>query len=56
VFVCHCEAVNDETVQAAILSGAATVAELTNQCQADGWCGRCRPLLQQMIDTGGPRR
>jgi bacterioferritin-associated ferredoxin len=51
MFVCHCEAVNDEIVQAAIASGADTVDEVTERCHAGGGCGRCRSLLQEMIDV-----
>ncbi len=53
--VCHCRAVNDRTVGAAIASGATTVGELTEQCRAGGGCGGCHDVLQALLDAVVPR-
>ena len=39
MYVCHCNAVTDRTVDAAIASGATTVPEITERCTAGGGCG-----------------
>ena len=44
--VCHCKAVSDRTVDAAIASGASTVPEITARCTAGGGCGGCHRLLE----------
>jgi len=50
VFVCSCEAVTDRTVDAAIASGATSIAEVTSRCGAGGRCGGCWPELQRLLD------
>ncbi len=54
MFVCHCEAVNEQTVDAAIASGAHTVDDVTQRCRAGGGCGSCHRLLEAMIDAAAP--
>jgi len=49
--VCHCEAVSDRTVDAAIASGARTVDDITARCHAGGGCGGCHRMLQALIDA-----
>jgi bacterioferritin-associated ferredoxin len=51
VVLCHCKAVSDRTVDAAIASGARTVADVTARCRAGGGCGGCHRLLQELIDA-----
>jgi assimilatory nitrate reductase electron transfer subunit len=51
VYVCHCKVISDQTVRAAIASGALTVADITSRCKAGGGCGGCHGLLQAMIDA-----
>ena len=51
MLVCHCKAVNDRTVDAAVASGARTVAEVTQRCRAGGGCGSCHRTLQALIDA-----
>lgn len=50
MYVCHCEAVTDRTVDAAIASGADTVDDVTSRCRAGGGCGGCHSTLQALID------
>lgn len=49
--LCHCKAVSDRTVDAAIASGARTVADVTARCRAGGGCGGCHRVLQDLIDA-----
>jgi len=51
VYVCHCKAITDRTVDATIASGAHSVAEVTARCHAGGGCGRCHEALQALIDA-----
>jgi bacterioferritin-associated ferredoxin len=54
--VCHCEAVSDRAVDAAVTSGAQTVADITALCRAGGGCGGCHASLQALIDAVGEFR
>jgi bacterioferritin-associated ferredoxin len=51
MYVCHCEAVTDRAVDAAIASGARTVDELTDRCGAGGGCGGCHRLLDELLEA-----
>ena len=54
--VCHCKAVSDRTVDAAIASGATTVPEITDRCTAGGGCGGCHRLLESLLEATSPER
>ncbi|HEY3941148.1 MAG TPA: (2Fe-2S)-binding protein [Acidimicrobiales bacterium] len=54
--VCHCKAVTDRTVDAAIASGASSVPEITARCAAGGGCGGCHRLLHALLDTAMAKR
>ncbi len=56
MYVCHCEAVTDRTVDAAVLSGARTVSDVIELCRAGGGCGGCHDTLQALIDACDPDR
>jgi bacterioferritin-associated ferredoxin len=49
--VCHCKAVSDRTVDAAIASGASTVSEITDRCTAGGGCGGCHRMLEALLEA-----
>ena len=51
MYVCHCNAVSDRTVDAAIASGASTVSEITARCTAGGGCGGCHELLEALLEA-----
>jgi bacterioferritin-associated ferredoxin len=51
LYVCHCNAVTDRTVDAAIASGATTVPEITERCTAGGGCGGCHRLLETLLEA-----
>ena len=53
--VCHCEAVNDAAIHAAIDSGGGAVDELTvddvvARCGAGGRCGGCHDTIRSIIE------
>ncbi|MFP5348093.1 MAG: bacterioferritin-associated ferredoxin [Actinomycetes bacterium] len=53
MIVCHCAAISDRAVVAAIDEGAATLAQL---CRASGTgqdCGRCVFTIKQLLCTHG---
>jgi bacterioferritin-associated ferredoxin len=50
MYICSCEAVNDQTVRAAIASGASTIDEIGARCRAGTQCGGCHVLLAQLLD------
>ena len=51
MYVCHCEAVTDQAVDAAIASGAGSVSDVTSRCRAGGGCGGCHDYIQALIDA-----
>jgi bacterioferritin-associated ferredoxin len=51
MYVCHCMAVTDRAVRAAIASGACTIADITASCRGAGrGCGGCQDRLQGYLD------
>ena len=50
MYVCHCEAVSDRAVNAAISSGARCIEDVTERCRAGGGCGSCHDVLQALLD------
>jgi bacterioferritin-associated ferredoxin len=54
--VCHCNAISDRTVDAAIASGAATVEDITDRCTAGGGCGGCHRLLEALLEATAVER
>jgi bacterioferritin-associated ferredoxin len=56
MYVCHCEAITDRTIDAAIASGVRTVDEVTARCRAGGGCGGCHKALQALIDAADAQR
>ncbi len=53
MYVCHCMAVTDRSVDAAIAAGARTVDDVTDLCDAGGGCGSCHRMLQACLDAAG---
>jgi bacterioferritin-associated ferredoxin len=54
--VCHCKAVSDRTVDAAIASGASSLSEITERCTAGGGCGGCHGLLEALLRATATER
>jgi bacterioferritin-associated ferredoxin len=50
VIVCHCEAVSDRTVRAAIACGAHDVETVGERCHAGTDCGGCHRALERLLD------
>lgn len=50
VIVCHCNRVNGAAVEAAISSGASTVAEVTRRSRAGSRCGSCCPTIEALLE------
>ena len=50
MLICHCQAVNDETIRNAILAGASEPEHLAERCGAGARCGGCMPALQALLD------
>ena len=51
--VCHCRAVTDGTIRAAIQAGATTVSQLARCCRAGSGCGGCCAALRQLLAEYG---
>jgi bacterioferritin-associated ferredoxin len=51
VLICHCRAVNDRTVAAAIAAGARAPEDLAAMCGAGARCGGCVPALCELLET-----
>jgi bacterioferritin-associated ferredoxin len=60
MYVCHCRAVTDGDVIAAISSPADSVQIVARRCGAGGRCGGCLPelarLLAQLVERESARR
>lgn len=50
MIVCHCEAVNDRAVEAAVLAGAESIDDLGDRCRAGITCGGCHRTLERLLD------
>ena len=53
MLICHCRAVNDRAIRAAIAAGARGTAELARGCGAGSRCGGCIPALLQLLEETG---
>jgi bacterioferritin-associated ferredoxin len=49
MFVCHCRAVTDGEIRAAITAGARDLEEVGRRCGAGVTCGGCCPLIQELL-------
>jgi bacterioferritin-associated ferredoxin len=49
MFVCHCRAVTDAEIRAAITAGARDLEEVGRRCGAGVTCGGCCPLIQELL-------
>lgn len=47
--ICHCRAVSDGLVRAAVAEGAADVDAIISQCGAGSVCGGCRPAIALLL-------
>jgi bacterioferritin-associated ferredoxin len=49
MIICHCEAVSDRHIRAAVNSGATCPEEIANLCAAGANCGGCRPSIESLL-------
>jgi bacterioferritin-associated ferredoxin len=49
MYICHCRAVTDGKIRAAIAAGARDPAEVARHCGAGARCGGCLPALQALL-------
>lgn len=49
MFICHCQAVTDRAIKAAIEAGARSVGEIGDECDAGTGCGGCHLALRQLL-------
>ena len=47
--VCHCQAVTDRAIRAAVRKGARTRREVSKACAASLRCGGCAPAVDAII-------
>jgi bacterioferritin-associated ferredoxin len=50
MYVCHCRAVSDRVVRAAVEAGDRTIEELGRTCGAGTDCGGCHELLAELLE------
>ena len=55
MYVCHCRAVNDRTVRAAIDAGARTVEDVGRMCDAGTQCRACHPEIERLLSERAAR-
>lgn len=55
MLICHCRAVNEATIRAAILAGARQPDDLIRRCGAGGLCGGCVPALFKLLNEVGAK-
>ena len=49
MYICHCRAVTDRTIEAAVASGARSIDDLARKCGAGSRCGGCWPALREFL-------
>ena len=49
MLICHCRAVYESEVRAAIADGAADVFAVADRCEAGTVCGGCVPTVCQLL-------
>ncbi|MCH2170464.1 (2Fe-2S)-binding protein [Myxococcota bacterium] len=50
MIVCHCRALSDREILAAIQAGAGDTQQIAQTCGAGRECGGCRPVLRRMLE------
>ena len=50
MLVCHCHAVNDQTIRRCVDAGARSGGEVRKACGAGGSCGGCRPAIDRLVE------
>ena len=55
MIVCHCKAVRESSIRAAVRAGARCQHSVATACKAGEMCGGCRPAIKQIIEQEAPR-
>lgn len=50
MIVCLCTGASDRDIRHAVESGAGSLREIGDSCQAGEFCGECQPALREMLD------
>jgi len=51
VILCHCNAVSDREVRAAVEDGARDVDDVATACGAGGDCRSCHASIEELLDV-----
>jgi len=51
MIVCHCHAVTDRAIRAAVREGARTRSEVAQACAAGLCCGGCAPAVDEILEA-----
>jgi bacterioferritin-associated ferredoxin len=49
MYVCHCQAVTDHTIDEVVSAGATTIDEIARRCGAGSDCGGCWDALEELL-------
>ena len=53
MYICHCRAVTDRSIKAAVLEGARDAVAIGERCGAGTHCGGCLPALRALLADFG---
>jgi bacterioferritin-associated ferredoxin len=53
MLVCHCKRVGEQAVRHAVRSGAQTVDQVGQMCDAGTGCNGCHPLVEWLLEEEG---
>jgi bacterioferritin-associated ferredoxin len=53
MLVCHCHAINDNTIRRCVDAGARSGHDVREACGAGASCGGCRPAIDRLIELHG---
>jgi bacterioferritin-associated ferredoxin len=51
MIVCHCNALNDRAIRAAVCAGARDADEVAERCGAGGDCGGCFEAIEHLVEA-----
>ena len=51
MIVCHCKAINDQSIRQLLVSGAVEFETISAACEAGIDCGGCHELIEDLIDS-----
>ena len=51
MIICHCHAVNDRQIKAAVANGVTTIRGLNRELGIGNTCGQCLPQARRMLES-----